>query len=261
MTSPSPFDRVANQADYEAHLPVDNWLQRRADSIEFHAQALTSLGDALKKMGTVVLDGRISTDLVNNTKVNTEAVSPSEEIARNDVGILPTGVLRSWTTPERIFTPDAALGITAMFEDKYEYPGKGQSPRPLGELTLSIYAKSWGKLTQKEQKALAEVSGTSFDYGDRGYARQGSLAIIQRELGQKIDQDEIEAVLAPFAGHVLGYFDIMRLKNPGDKQPSGNFSDRNRNKSNDVVLTVGTASSRKQIFSLPTTSAQSPEPK
>lgn len=240
----SPFEKVAGAADSEAKLAADNWRQRRIDTIRFHGSALMMVHEAVGRIGSVVLDGRISTDIINANTTAIDTTNPSTDIARADVGILPTGVYRRWSG-RGVFTPDAALSVSVIFDDRYEYPGQGRRPRPLGQIALTIYARSWGKLSAEEEAAITKVSGALSEYGDNGFDRCGTRAVIRREAGQKLDQEEVETVLAPLAGHVLRYFDIMGLEDPGDKQPRGNFSDRARR--NDTTVVVDTQTSDTEL--------------
>jgi hypothetical protein len=221
----SPFERLAQEQDIAAKLPVDNWRQRRIDGIRSHSPSIAAVGAAIDRLGNLVLDGRISTDVVRQVKeINVDTTNPSEELAEATIGIRPTGAPRRWEG-YGVFTPDAALAVAVHLKDQYDYQGTGR-PRPLGQVSLALYARSWGRITPEEKQIVETVEGACAEYGDNGYDRRGTRVTVWREAGQTLDQSDVETVLAPLAGHVLHYFDIMGLGNPGVKQPTGNFSNR-----------------------------------
>lgn len=221
----SPFERLAQEEDLAAKLPVDNWRQRRIDGIHTHSPSIAAVGAAIDRLGSLVLDGRISTDVARQVKeINVDTINPSEEIAEATIGIRPTGAPRRWDG-YGVFTPDAALAVAVHLKDTYDYQGTGR-PRPLGQVSLALYARSWGRLTPEEKEAVETVEGAWAEYRNNGYDRCGTRVTVWREAGHTLDQSEVETMLAPLAGHVLHYFDIMDTADPGAKQPAGNFSNR-----------------------------------
>jgi hypothetical protein len=221
----SPFERMAQEEDLAAKLPVDNWRQRRIDSIRAHSPSIAAVGAAIDRLGSLVLDGRISTDVIRAVKdINVDTTNPSEEIAEATIGIKPTGAPQRWNG-YGVFAPDTALAVAVHLKDSYDYHGSGR-PRPLGQVSLALYARSWGRITPEEKEAVETVEGAWAEYGDNGFDRRGTRVTVWREPGQTLDQSEVETMLAPLAGHVLHYFDIMDVDNPGTKQPTGNFSNR-----------------------------------
>ncbi len=98
--------------------------------------------------------------------------------------------------------------------------------QPTGNLELELYARSWGKLTPEETEAIGAISGAWAEYGDNGFSQNGSRAVIRRKPGEVVTPHEAETLLAPFASHILNYFEIIGFKDPRDRQLPGNFSDR-----------------------------------
>ncbi len=222
----SPFERVAQEEDLAAKLPADNWRQRRIDDIHAHEPTITAVGAVIDRLGRLVLDGRISTNISREVQpVRINSTDPSNEIAQATIAISPTGVPRRWFG-HGIFTPDAALSVAVHLKDRYDYPGQGRRPRPLGQVSLAVHARSWGRITPEEVEAITAVNGADASYGDNGFNRYGTIVTVWREAGQTLDQEEVETLLAPLAGHILHYFDIMSLKDPAARQPTGNFSNR-----------------------------------
>ncbi len=234
----SSFEQAARRAD---QLPVENWRQRRIDALRSHGPSIQTLRLTLGRLAKVVLDGRISTDITWTTEhevsgaqpglitPNLDTTDPDKDIAYALALVTPTGALRRWEERHLDFTPDNALGVSIRLEDRYEWPrsmaGDAKS-QPTGDLELELYARSWGKLTPEETEAIGAISGAWAEYGDNGFSRNGSRAVIRRGPGEVVTTHEAETFLAPFAGHILNYFEIMGFKNPGDRQSPGNFSDR-----------------------------------
>lgn len=221
----SPFERLSHKEDLAARLPVDNWRQGRIEGVRAHGPSIAAVGAAVDRMGRLVLDGRISTDVIRAVQdVNVDTTNPSEEIAQATIGITPTGIARRWAG-YGVFTPDTALSVAVHLRDRYDYKGSAR-PRPLGQVSLAMYARSWGRLSADEKEAIETIEGASAEYGDNGFDRRGSSVTIWREAGQTLDQSEVETMLAPLAAHVLHYFDIMGIEEPKNIQPTGNFSSR-----------------------------------
>lgn len=227
MTASSPFERTARQLDYDASLPTDNWRQRRIEGIRHHEIGISAVGAALFSMRNVILDGRISTDyVVENEPLAIDSTDPLKELGRVSIGILPTGIPRAWSEGTfRIWSPDTALMVAASLEDAYDYSGNSK-PQPKGEVGLTVHARTWGRLAPEEKAIIDEVPGAWSEYGDNGFARRGTTVVIRRKAGEPLVQDEVETMLAPLAGHVVRYFDILNMVNPGTRQPAGNFSSR-----------------------------------
>jgi hypothetical protein len=93
---------------------------------------------------------------------------------------------------------------------------------------LVLYARSWGKLTPEEESTIKSVDGAFSEYGDNGFSKYGTKVVVRREAGHLLKPDEVETILAPLAGHVLRYFELSGVADPGDKQPDGNFSSKRR---------------------------------
>lgn len=208
----NPFlPALASPAPPETLTPL---LARRVRSAQFHARSVAAVDAGLEKLRTV-LDGHISTDMVHIQHGSVLTEAPSRDIARVDVGILPTGFKRRWQN-RGAFTPDAALGISLFFTDNYTYSPQND-PIPVGRLSLNIVLRSWGRIPPDEMARIARsVDGTSVHYGALGFDMFGTSVSVVRREGDVLEVDELERLLAPLVPHVIDYFRLMRMRDLGD---------------------------------------------
>lgn len=208
-------------------------LARRVKSAGFHAPSVQAVDLAIEKL-RYALDGHISTDMVRIQHGSVLTETPSRDIARVDVGILPTGIKRHWQN-RGAFTPDAALGISLFFTDNYTYSPQND-PLPSGRLSFQLLIRSWGKLSSDEITHLSRtVDGISTTYGMIGFDTAGTSISLTREEGRILQTSELEHLLAPLIPHVFNYFTLMHIPHPGNAQGHGNFSDKARQHQEDTL--------------------------
>ena len=122
-----------------------------------------------------------------------------------------------------VWGTDAALALSIIMEDSYDYSHSGQRPSPLGNVSLILFARSWGRLDESEQNEMKTVRGVGIEYADNGYSRNGTRVVLRRSVDDPFNQSDVETVLAPLSKHVLDYYEIMSLPRP-KIEPTGNFS-------------------------------------
>ena len=227
----SPMRRKAQELVDEAKLPADNWLAGRTETMESHAPSVDNVINALRDMGALILDKRVSTDLLVEEKADIQNVRASEEIGHISCSVIPVIGRRRPATPYGLgfsWTPDVALQLNFLFRDKYDYsknrPESGREPVPTGEVYLQMHTRTWGRLGDDEAAEINALENTWAEYGDQGHHRRGTSVIARREPGQIITEFEAETVLASLAPHVINYFDLVGRPDLKAHQGAGNFT-------------------------------------
>jgi len=229
----SPLHRKAQELAHSEKLPSDNWLMRRAETIHNHASSIDTVIGVLRDMGALVLDKRISTDMLIEQKVDLQNIRPADEIGYVSCSVIPVVGHSRPATPHGLgfsWTPDVALQLNFRLQDKYDR-GKGspedrRTPTPTGEVSLQLHTRSWGRLSEEETAEINALENTWTGYGDQGHSRPGTSVIARREPGQVITELEAETILAPLAEHVINYFDLVGRPDLAAHQGSGNFTSR-----------------------------------
>lgn len=216
----NPYDRAAAKR----RLPADNWLGRRMQGIREQQGSLDAVFEAIGRIGTLCLNGRISTDLVFEDKQHFDSTSPSQELRRVSIGIIPTGMPKH-QGEHGTWTQNSAMGISVDLKDAYNYAQPGR-PQPLGIVSLIIGVHTWGKLSDSDEADIASVAGTYSTYGDQGFSRRGTYVQVRREPGQEMTPTDLDIIFAPLAQHIVDYPDIMGCRPYVSSQPAGNFSDQ-----------------------------------
>lgn len=222
----SPFEQVAQDAD-DAHLvPDSDWLGRRITNIEAFGLSIVAVDSSLGRLGRIVLDGRISTNRAFEARGSIDSVDPTEELARLTIGIMPTAAPGNYRGHE-LWSPDTALAVATILEDKYDCDRGRSRPHPTGNVSMTVFARSWGKLSESEVSTIEKIDGVHTEYADNGYSRLGSRVVLRRDSSNPFEAEEIDTILAPLAKHILNYYEVMNLHRPSN-EPTGDFSDRNR---------------------------------
>ena len=230
----SPFEKTAADLNHEAALPVDNWLARRFDSIRSHEKNIETVINTIDKMGHVLLEGRVSTDLrMHQTSNDVRSVDPRNRLAEMYYTIIP-----ALATSEKVMTdqfhtgwqPETAMSIQVALRDQYDYSDKKtRAPRPTGDVKLSVYIRTWGKLSDDETDAINDLPGTWTECTDNGWSRNGTQVVATRKPGEVLTENELETILAPLARHIIDYRDIAQVSDVVLKsERRGNFSTSNR---------------------------------
>lgn len=225
----SPLRRKAEQLAAEASLPQDNWLARRLKSIQDHEQSVNTGMRVLRDIGSIILNGRISTNLLMEHTLNVE-----NERASDDLGHISCSIIPSLKTVRHIphglgysWTPDVALQVTFAFKDRYDYTRPGGKPRPTGDVQLRVYARSWGRILDEEIQeinALGNGKNTWAEYSDQGHSRHGTHVSAIRVPGEVLTHHEAETMFAPLAPHVIDYFNLVGRPDLAAWQTPGNFT-------------------------------------
>lgn len=221
----SPLRRKAQELARGEKLPSDNWLMRRAETIKGHAPGVDAVIGALRDMGALILDKRISTDLLIEEKTDIRSVRPSEEIGHLSCSVIPVIGRSRPATPHGLgfsWTPDVALQVNFNFRDKYNRDEGHQTPT--GQVYLQLHTRSWGHLGDEEAAGINALEDTWAEYGDQGHGRRGTSVIARRKPGQVITELEAETILAPLAEHVINYFELVGRPDLAAHQGSGNFT-------------------------------------
>lgn len=230
----SPFEKTAADLNREAALPDDNWLARRLDAIKSHEPNIETITNTIDKMGHVLLEGRVSTDLRIHTVHNdAQSVCPSDPLAEMYFTFIPAIAGSENVQTDTFYTgwqPETAMSIQLALKDRYDYTDKvTRKPRPTGDVRLSVYARTWGKLSDDDAGTINGLPGTWTEYGDNGWHKSGTIAYTERRPGEILTENELETILAPLARHTIDYFDIMKIPDAVRKtERAGNFSTSNR---------------------------------
>jgi hypothetical protein len=227
----SPLRRKAQKLAHDEKLPTDNWLMRRAETMKSHAPSVNAVIGALRDMGALILDKRISTDLLIEEKTDLRNIQPAKEIGHVSCSVIPIVGRSRPATPYGSgfsWTPDVALQVNFSFQDKYDR-GTGshedrRKPTPTGQVYLQLHTRTWGHLSSEEATEINALENTWTEYGDQGHSRRGTSVTARREPGQIITELEAETILAPLAEHVISYFDLVGRPDLAAYQGPGNFT-------------------------------------
>jgi hypothetical protein len=218
---------AAERLDKEAKLPDDNWLNRRVDTIRSHEPSIQAALDTIDNLGHILLEGRVSTDLRMHGTNNLDSDDPASYVALNYFNIIPVIHGSDRVATDEFNTgwqPETAMNIQLALKDRYDYSGSGK-PRPTGDVQLSMYIRTWGKLSDEDLAAINAMPDTWAEYTDNGWRRKGTQVMTVRKPGEALTADQVEGLLAPLADHVIHYFDIAGIPNEVRKtERPGNFS-------------------------------------
>lgn len=226
-----PVRRKAQQLAAEACLPEDDWHARRLETIKNHEESVKNSMQALRSMGSVILAGQISTDLfIESTGPNMENTQASEKLGHISCQVIPAlrGSWRRNRLPGLGFSwsPDIALQLDFVFEDKYDYSEKDRRPVPTGNVKMTVNHRSWGKISAEEIQEIEAIGENTWaKYTDQGFHRSGTNITTMRKSGEIIAYEEAEAMLAPLSTHVINYFDLIDRPELAAHQRPGNFSE------------------------------------
>ena len=218
---------AAERLDTEAKLPDDNWLGKRIDAIKSHEPSIQAALETIDNLGHILLEGRVSTDLRVHGTNNLHSDNPTSDVALNYFTIIP-----AITGSERVATdefntgwqPETAMNVQLALKDSYDHSGSGK-PRPTGDVQLSMYVRTWGRLSDQDMAAINAMPNTWVEYTDNGWSRHGTQLMTTRKPGEILTANQVEELLAPLADHVIHYFDIAGVPREVRKtERPGNFS-------------------------------------
>jgi len=227
----SPIRRKAEQIAADAALPQDNWLARRIETIRGHETSVSNGIWALRDIGSLILAGRISTDLlIENGPLNVENLRASDYLGHISCSVIPSLQGLRQSIPHGLgysWTPDVALQVTFAFQDTYDYGTPYVDPQPTGNVQLRVHARTWGRILDEEMSEIAALGtgkNTWAEYGDQGHSRRGTHVSAVRMPGEVLTQHQAETMLAPLAPHIIGYFDLVDMPHLAQWQKPGNFT-------------------------------------
>lgn len=240
----SPLEDAAREFARNERLPDAAWLQRRHDTITDHAESVYTVADALTKMSRLILNSRISTSILKESRFTEFAGTiPSQELGYMSLSVIPslegvpqdipTGLGYSWT-------PDVAMQVNFLFKDQYKKvkTATGKALKPTGNTYMQMLATTWGRLLPEEINGITDLTGISqieaFN-GDVGHSRRGARVIALCYPGETITNNAAETILAPLAGHVVEYFNLVGRPHLAKWQKPGNFSSHAMHSNNNAT--------------------------
>lgn len=226
----SPLHKKARQLAHDGKQPADSWLAKRIEALKNHGPSVEVALGVLQDMGALILDKRISTDLLIEEKSDLHNDWPPDEIGHISCSVIPVIGRSRLPTPHGLgfsWTPNVAMQLNFMFKDRYvrQEDDRGHTRLvPTGDVRLLMRAKSWGRLLPDETAAINGLHNVWAEYGDQGHSRQGTGITAVREPGEMITQLEAETILAPLSEHVTSYFELTGQRHLIAHQGRGNFT-------------------------------------
>lgn len=223
----SSLEKPAEHRDHAVDLPDNNWADRRLDTIKSHEPSIAAVLETIDKMGYVLLEGRISTNLRTHSTGDMQSTHPNDNLASTYFNIIPAipgcDTVQTGESHDG-WQPETAMNIQLSLDDQYDY-SDDSAPRPTGNVQLTMRIRTWGNLSDTDRKDIEAVPGTETTYGDSGYSRLRTQVTTVRSPGETLAADEVEAILAPLSSHITRYYDIMNTDTKIRKsERAGDFS-------------------------------------
>lgn len=252
----TPLEDEAARMQATGRIPVKrDWIANRERSLMMHWPSIKNVVGAMKRMASLVLDGRIDTDLWVKHSGDLSQAKPTLPKGRYPAiykfNVVPTAKVMntgrsqanySQNGPEEGLSwhPNVALQVSLALDDTYRRVG-GEL-QPTGNLELQAHFRSWGKLTREEMDRISQIHGSSIDHRDQGWDTAGTNVVLYRKAGDPITPEEAETILAALSSHVIDHRKLHR-RAPMDaaRAVRGNFSSsqaKNTSSSADVVLEI-----------------------